>query len=147
MSDADWIAWTALRPSALRGRVLRFALVASIAVLATTTVAAWQAPDALRLAAFYLAGAGFLLAFILSRRRPAVGELRLTAAGEAWWRAEPSAEPQPLVPRFAARWLVVLADGRGRVVVWADSLPVDEYRRLAALLRWSRPTVGAGRHP
>ncbi len=138
MSDPDWIAWAALQPSALRRRVLRFALALSVVVLAATTVAAWQVPDALRLSVFYLACAGFLLAFIQSRRRPVVGQLRLSAAGEVSWRADPSAEPRTLAPRFANRWLVALADAQGRVVVWADALPAAEYRRLSALLRWSR---------
>ncbi|MFN7572541.1 MAG: protein YgfX [Betaproteobacteria bacterium] len=138
MSDPDWIAWAALQPSALRRRVLRFALLASVVVLAAATVAAWQAPDALRLSAFYLAGAAFLVAFIQSRRRPVGGQLRLSAAGEVSWRADPSAEQRTLAPRFASRSLVVLADAQGRVVVWADALPAADYRRLSALLRWSR---------
>jgi hypothetical protein len=138
VSDLDWLPWTALRPSALRQRVLRVALVLTTAVLAATTVAAWQSPDALRLSAFYLASAGFLLVFLRLQRKQVALELRVTAAGELWLREDAEAEPRRVQARFISPLLVLLQGSGQRLAVWADALSAEQFRRLAALLRWVR---------
>jgi hypothetical protein len=139
VSEPDWLPWTALRPSALRQRLLRLALALTLIVLAATTVAAWLVPDALRLSAFYLAGAGFLLVFLrLRSRQRAAGELRVTAEGEIWRRDGAHAAPQRLRASFVSPLFAHLTGAGGRLTVWADALPREDFRRLLALLRWSR---------
>ncbi len=94
-----------------------------------------------------LAAAGTLVALLAGLwkwRRPAGSQqLRLTAEGAIFARADLVSQARPLQVRFVAPWLIVLGDDAAVVAVWADRLDPGAFRRLAVACRWRRVPAAA----
>lgn len=148
-SSPAWVVDLATRPSRFFQSLVL--LLHGLALLALLQAAGLPAPVRLLLAAVV---AGMAAAQLRHERRQA---LRLREAGEEWWLERPGRRGMARLVRARTwRWLVVMelaGEWQGRrwrepIVVWADAVAPDDFRRLRVRLRCgAKPGAPAAAEP